>query len=178
MTTSSADFFGNFGCGLDRNAAAIVDDREPAVRLQRHFDEGRVAGHGLVHGVVQHLGEEVMHRRLVGAADIHAGAPADGLEPLQHLDRGGGIFRRPALWRRVSTRAPCAARRRTDRVLKPWAILARFGRGRHGPAPSSKFQHPHPEEARRAVSKDGPPRRIGHRTSLVLRDAAFGGSSG
>ena len=68
------------------------------VSFQRHFDEGRMAGHGLVHGVVQHLGEEVMHRRLVGAADIHAGAPADGLEPLQHFDRGGGIFRRPALW--------------------------------------------------------------------------------
>ena len=50
-----------------------------------------LAGHRLVHGVVQHLGEEVMHRLLVGAADIHAGAPAHGLQPLQHLDVGGGI---------------------------------------------------------------------------------------
>ena len=45
----------------------------------------------LVHGVVEHLGEEVMHGLLVGAADIHAGAPAHRLEPLQHLDVGGGV---------------------------------------------------------------------------------------
>ena len=50
-----------------------------------------VAGHRLVHGVVEHLGEEVVHRLLVGAADIHAGPPAHRLEPLQHLDIGGGI---------------------------------------------------------------------------------------
>ena len=50
-----------------------------------------LARHRLVHGVVQHLGEEMMHRLLVGAADIHAGAPAHGLQPLQHLDVGGGI---------------------------------------------------------------------------------------
>ena len=50
-----------------------------------------VAGHRLVHGVVEHLGEEVVHRLLVGAADIHAGPPAHRLQPLQHLDVGGGI---------------------------------------------------------------------------------------
>ena len=60
-----------------------------------------VACHRLVHGVVEHLGEEVVHRLLVGAADIHAGAPAHGLKALQHLDIGGGVSllgagRRPA----------------------------------------------------------------------------------
>ena len=48
-------------------------------------------GDRLVHGVVEHLGEEVMQRLLVGAADIHAGAPAHRLEPLEHLDVGCGI---------------------------------------------------------------------------------------
>src|SRR5690606_20729093 len=48
-------------------------------------------GHRLVHGVVQHLGEQVVQGAFVGAADIHAGAFADGLQPLQHPDGGGGI---------------------------------------------------------------------------------------
>ena len=50
-----------------------------------------VAGDRLVHGVVEHLGEEVMQGLLVGAADIHAGAPAHRLQPFQHLDVGSGI---------------------------------------------------------------------------------------
>ena len=40
-----------------------------------------MAGDRLVHGVVEHLGHEMVQRPLVGAADIHAGALADGLEP-------------------------------------------------------------------------------------------------
>ncbi len=76
---------------IDGDAAAIVGDGEEAVGLERDLDAARVARHRLVHGVVEHLGEEVMHRLLVGAADIHAGTPAHGLEPLQHLDVGGGV---------------------------------------------------------------------------------------
>ncbi len=76
---------------VDRDAAAVVGDREPAAFLELDLDEGRVAGHRLVHGVVDHLGEEVVQSLLVRAADIHAGPPADGLEPLQHLDRRGVV---------------------------------------------------------------------------------------
>ena len=76
---------------VDRDAAAIVDDGEVAVGGVADLDPGGVAGHGLVHGVVEHFGEEVMQRLLVGAADIHAGAAADGLKAFQHLDVGGGI---------------------------------------------------------------------------------------
>ena len=50
-----------------------------------------VPGDGLVHGVVEHFGHEMMHGPLVGAADIHAGAAADGFQPLQHLDILGGV---------------------------------------------------------------------------------------
>ena len=46
------------------------------------------AGDGLVHAIVDHLGGEMVERPLVGAADIHARAAADGLQPLEHLDRG------------------------------------------------------------------------------------------
>ena len=59
---------------------------EPAVGAKLDLDEGGVAGQRLVHGIVDHLGEQVMQRLFVGAADIHAGAAADRLEPLQHLD--------------------------------------------------------------------------------------------
>ena len=69
----------------------LSETRQIAVGLEAHLDEGRMAGDGLVHGVVDHLGEEVVHRLLVGAADVHAGAAADGLQALQHLDVGGGI---------------------------------------------------------------------------------------
>ena len=76
---------------IDRDAAAVVGHGEEAVVLELHLDTVGMAGHRLVHGVVEHLGEEVVHRLLVGAADIHAGPPAHGLQPLQHLDVGGGI---------------------------------------------------------------------------------------
>ncbi len=80
-----------FRMRIDRDAAAVVGDGEVAVGLKLDLDEGRVAGERLVHGVVDHLGEQVMERLLVGAADIHAGPPAHRLEAFQHLDVVGGI---------------------------------------------------------------------------------------
>ena len=68
-----------FGMGVDRNAAAVVGDDEVAVLGEIDLDARGVTGDRLVHGVVQHLGEQMMHRLLVGAADIHAGAPPHGL---------------------------------------------------------------------------------------------------
>ena len=76
---------------IDRNAAAIVGDGEEAVGANLDLDPGGVAGDRLVHAVVDHLGEEVMQRLLVGAADIHARPPADRLEPLEDLDVGRRI---------------------------------------------------------------------------------------
>ena len=76
---------------VDRDAAAVVGDGEVAAFLELDLDEGRVAGDRLVHRVVDHLGEEVVQRLLVGAADIHAGPAADRLQALQHLDGGGVV---------------------------------------------------------------------------------------
>ena len=76
---------------IDRNAAAIVGDGDKAVGLHLDLDPVGVTGQRLVHGVVDHLGEQVMQRLLVGAADIHAGAAADRLEPFQNLDVLGGV---------------------------------------------------------------------------------------
>jgi hypothetical protein len=63
MITSSADFAGNFGMVFDRNAAAIVGNREIAVRIKLDFDEIGVPGDGLVHRVVDDFGKQVMQRR-------------------------------------------------------------------------------------------------------------------
>ncbi len=79
-------FAGIFGVLVDRDAAAVVADRKAVALLQRHFDPRGVAGDRLVHRIVEHFGGEVVQRALVGAADIHAGAAADRLQPLQHFD--------------------------------------------------------------------------------------------
>ena len=74
------------GIRPDRDAAAVVGDRQKSVRCKLDLDPRRMAGDRLVHGVVDHLGEQVMHRLFVGAADVHARAAADRLEAFQDLD--------------------------------------------------------------------------------------------
>ena len=64
---------------------SVTESQLPGFQLD--LDKRRVAGHSLVHGVVDHLREEVVEGLLVRAPDIHAGAPADRFEPFQHLDR-------------------------------------------------------------------------------------------
>ena len=76
---------------VDRDAAAIVGDRQAVARLQRDLDPRRMAGDRFVHAVVDDFGGEVVKRALVGPADIHARAAADRLEPLEHLDRGSVV---------------------------------------------------------------------------------------
>ena len=76
---------------VDRDAAAVVDDGQAVAGLQRDLDAAGVAGDGLVHRIVDDLGGEVVERARVGAADVHAGTAADGLQPLEHLDRGGVV---------------------------------------------------------------------------------------
>ena len=73
---------------VDRHAAAVVADRQAVSGRELDLDAAGVAGDRLVHRIVDHLGGEVVERALVGAADVHAGAAADGLEPFEHLDRG------------------------------------------------------------------------------------------
>ena len=83
---------------VDRHAAAVVDDCQAVADVERHLDPVRMARDGLVHAVVDHLGGEVVQRAFVGAADIHAGAAANGLKPFEYFDlrgivavgRGGG----------------------------------------------------------------------------------------
>ena len=79
------------GMRIDGDAAAIVDHGKITVLGVAYVDPRGMARHRLVHGVVQHLGEEMVQRLLVGAPDIHAWAAADGLQPLQDFDVGSGV---------------------------------------------------------------------------------------
>ena len=76
---------------IDRDAAAVVGDGQKTVGGQFDLDEGGVPGQGLVHGVVDDFGEQMVQRLFVGAADIHAGPAAHRLQAFQHLDVGRGI---------------------------------------------------------------------------------------
>ena len=80
-----------FGMRVDRDAAAVVEDGQAVAGLQRDLDAAGVAGDCLVHRIVDDLGGEVVERALVGAADVHARAAADGLQALKHLDRGSVV---------------------------------------------------------------------------------------
>src|SRR3546814_17395917 len=72
-----------FGVRIDGNAAAVVANGDVAVGGQLDFDAAGVAGDRLVHRVVQDLGDEMVQGAFVGAADIHAGAPAYGFEAFE-----------------------------------------------------------------------------------------------
>ena len=70
------------------DTAAVVGDGDRAVGVQRHLDQRRPSGQGLVHGVVDHLIDHVVQARaVVGVADVHARTLAHRVQALQHLDR-------------------------------------------------------------------------------------------
>ena len=80
-----------FRVRIDRNAPAIVGDGDIPFSVKLDIDEGGVAGHRLVHGIVDGFGEQMVHRLLVGAANIHARPHPDGLKAFQNDDVGGGV---------------------------------------------------------------------------------------
>jgi hypothetical protein len=84
-------FLREAGVRVDRNAAAVVAHRDPAMGAELQLDPAGKASDRLVHRIVERLGSEMMQGPLVGAADIHAGPPAHRFEPLEDLDVLGGI---------------------------------------------------------------------------------------
>ncbi len=134
---------GEFRVRVDRDAAAVVGDDEGAGLLKLHLDEAGMAGDRLVHRVVDHLGEQVVERPLVGAADIHAGPAPDGLQPLQHLDVGGGV---------AALRLGGRERRHGGRRIQPPPRLGRAGRRALAARPEQvprRIAHARPPGARR-----------------------------
>ncbi len=86
---------------IDRDAAAVVADRQPVPAVELDLDARRMAGHRLVHCIVEDLGGEVVEAALVGSADIHPRPAADRFQPFQNLDIFGGISLAGGLGRTV-----------------------------------------------------------------------------
>ena len=78
---------------VGRDAAAVVDHGRRAVGIEDDGHEVGMAGQRLVDGVVDDLVDHVVQARaVIGVADIHAGAFADRVQPLEDLDRVGAVF--------------------------------------------------------------------------------------
>ena len=71
------------GHDVDGDTSAVVCDGGGVVGVQAHVDRVAVAFQGLVDRVVDDLPEAVHEAPVVGRADVHAGALAHGLEPLE-----------------------------------------------------------------------------------------------
>ncbi|MEY9621952.1 hypothetical protein ABH982_005409 [Bradyrhizobium ottawaense] len=107
-------FLRKFWMRVDRDAAAVVGDGQEAVRGEFDADEGRMSRQRLVHRVVDDLGEQMMQRLLIGAADIHAGSAPHRFQAFEHLDVGC----------RVVGFAAGSARSRLGRRARLWLIAA------------------------------------------------------
>ena len=70
----------------DGDAAAVVDDRDRVVGVDRDVDLVAVAGQRLVDRVVDDLVDQVVQPARAGRSDVHARPLADGLEPFQDRD--------------------------------------------------------------------------------------------
>ena len=81
------------GVDVDRDAAAVVDDRDRAVGVERDVDVPAVAGHRLVDRVVDDLVDQVVQAARGRVADVHARALPDRLDPLEDPDVRPGVGR-------------------------------------------------------------------------------------
>ena len=77
---------------IDRNAAAVVDDGDRTVDVNRDVDLVAEARQRLVDRVVDDFVDEMVQAGRPGRADVHRRPLADGLEAFENLDLVGGIL--------------------------------------------------------------------------------------
>ena len=77
------------GVNVDRNAAAVVHDRDRIVDVNRYFNLGRMTSQRLVNGVVDHLVDQVVQPGFAGRTDVHGRTKPNGLESFEHFDTAG-----------------------------------------------------------------------------------------
>ena len=75
-----------FGVHIDGDAAAIVDDSDRVVNVNRDRDFRAMSRQRLINGVIDHLVDQMMQSERSGRADVHSRVQSDGLEPLEHSD--------------------------------------------------------------------------------------------
>ena len=95
VQTGQHDFGGRhtlFDVHIGRDAAAVVADGDAAVPIERQRTAGGEPGLRFVDGVVDDLERHVVQAgAVIGVADIHARALADGFQALEHGDRRGVV---------------------------------------------------------------------------------------
>ena len=90
MTTSTAGL-PSVGVHGDRDAAAVVGDRDRVVAVDGHLDVVAVPRERFVNRVVDDLVDKVVETTDTDVADVHGGTLADGLQALEHLDVAGPV---------------------------------------------------------------------------------------
>ena len=64
---------------VDRNAAAVIPNRDRAIDMHCHFDATAKAGQMFVDRIIQHFKNAVVKAAFVRVANIHSGAFPDCL---------------------------------------------------------------------------------------------------
>ena len=77
---------------IGRNAAAVVDDRDRSVDVNRDVDLIAEARQRLVDGVVDDFVDEMVQPRRPGRADVHRGTLTDRLEALEDFYFVGAVI--------------------------------------------------------------------------------------
>ena len=85
-------FVGIFRVRINRDAAAIIADRQAVADTQIDLNPVGMTRNRFIHRVVEHFRGEMVQRAFVNPANIHSGTAANRLQPLQHLNGRGGII--------------------------------------------------------------------------------------
>lgn len=79
------------GVTIDRDAAAIIDHGHNIVTANGAGDGIADSSQRFIDRIVDEFADEVVQAALVGAANVHAGALANGFEALENLNLLGTI---------------------------------------------------------------------------------------
>ena len=88
----AGNFFG--GMDVDRNSAAVIDDGDRIVGVDRHVDHRRMARQRFVDRVVDYFVNQVVETSRGRRADVHAGTFANCLETFENLYLTSVVLRR------------------------------------------------------------------------------------
>ncbi len=77
---------------VDRNAAAVVPDRDGTIDVNRDFDLAAITGEMFVDRVVENFENAMMQPAFIGVADVHSRTLPDSFEALQFVDLRGVVL--------------------------------------------------------------------------------------
>ena len=78
--------FARLGMNVHGDAPAVIDNGYGVVKMNINIDVRAITCHRFINGVIHYLIDEVMQASCVGRTDIHAGAAANCLQALKHLN--------------------------------------------------------------------------------------------